>query len=414
MSAFGMLRVPAEIAFGRGSVARLAGAVRSRGERAFLVVDPVVATTSGFTSALADLDLAGVDTEVYTEVQPELPLSGIDDAVARAGRFAPQVVVGMGGGSALDLAKVVALLLAHPGPLERYYGENQVPGPVLPLVAVPTTAGTGSEVTAVAVVTDPSRALKVGISDPALIPAVAVVDPELTLGVPPGTTAYAGIDALVHAVEAATAIRTTPTWGAPLPVFLGRNRLSSLLAFEAAEMLGANLERAVTDPSDLTARENTAWASMLAGMAFGSAGTHLSHALQYPVGALSHTPHGLGTGLLLPYVMRAAAPAAAEEIVRIGTLLSPDPAGSEPSVDTAIERVAEIAAAIGIPRTLADIGIRESDLPRIRDLAMNVTRLMNNAPVADQADVAMQVLRAAHSGDHSKIASRGDAAGVQR
>src|SRR5690606_6529491 len=249
------------------------------------------------------------------------PVDHVAAAAEAARGFAPDVVVAWGGGSALDLGKLLALLLVHPGPLADYYGEHRVPGPVLPIVAVPTTAGTGSEGTPVAVVSDPDRELKVGVSDAALIPRVAIVDPELTIGAPAPVTAYAGIDAIVHAAESFTAAPRDPVWSDPLPIFVGRNRFSSLLALDALAAMGDALPRAVRDGGDLEARERMAWGSLLAGLAFGSGGTHLSHALQYPIGALTHTPHGLGTGLLLPYVLEACAPQTADRLAAMAGAL---------------------------------------------------------------------------------------------
>ncbi|MBB5791246.1 iron-containing alcohol dehydrogenase [Jiangella mangrovi] len=393
-----VLRLPDAVQFGRGARAGIPVAVARLGRRAFVVADPVVAGMTEFAAALDGLKAAGVEAHVFTGVVPELPLDGIDAAVSAARDVRPDVVVGFGGGSALDLAKLVALLLVHPGPLSAYYGENAVPGPVLPVVAVPTTAGTGSEVTPVAVVSDPDRELKVGVSDAALVPRVAIVDPELTVGVPPSVTAASGIDALAHAVESYTAIERPPSWDAQLPIFVGHNRLSSVLALEAAHALGDALPRAVADGADLAAREQCAYGSLLAGMAFGSGGTHLAHALQYPIGALTHTPHGVGTGMMLPYVMAAIRPACAPRLSALGAAL-----GAPATPDAAIDRVAEIRAAVGIPATLAEIGITRDQLPRIAELALGVTRLAGNSPRPATRELLLAILEAALTGDVSAL-----------
>src|SRR5690606_4069491 len=226
---FGVLRAPDHIHFGRGARAGLAPATARLGRRALVVVDPFLAGSPEFQTAAAELRASGVEVRIHAEVTPELPVDHVAAAAEAARGFAPDVVVAWGGGSALDLGKLLALLLVHPGPLADYYGEHRVPGPVLPIVAVPTTAGTGSEGTPVAVVSDPDRELKVGVSDAALIPRVAIVDPELTIGAPAPVTAYAGIDAIVHAAESFTAAPRDPAWGDTLPIFVGRNRFSSLL-----------------------------------------------------------------------------------------------------------------------------------------------------------------------------------------
>lgn len=391
---FGLLRLPNRIAFGFGAVRAVPEIAARYGRRAFVCCDPHLEDTRGFSRLLEGLTATGIHVEVWTKIIPELPVDSIEAAVARAGR--PDVVIGFGGGSSLDLAKLVALLASHGGPLGQYYGENGVPGPVLPVIAVPTTAGTGSEVTPVAVVSDPGRELKVGVSSPELVPRHAVVDPELTVGAPATVTAHAGIDALVHAIEALTA-RTEPVaWGTELPVFVGRNRLSSLLAREAVRLIIANLAVAVRCPDDHAAREAMAYGSLLAGMAFGSAGTHLSHAIQYPVGALTKTPHGLGTGLLLPYVLRGCLPEIGPDLALLAAdldLLGDDDAGTR--VITLIE---DLKGEIGIPATLAELGVTETDLPKITELAGTITRLANNSVVRPSPERIGQIVRAAWSG----------------
>ncbi len=391
----GVLRLPGQINFGTGGVASLAPEVAAIGERALVCVDPFIATTPAFIAAVDALRRAGVHVAVDADIAPELPVERVHDAAERARAAAPDVVVGFGGGSALDQAKLVALLLTHGGPLSRYYGENKVPGPVLPLVAVPTTAGTGSEVTPVAVVSDPDRELKVGVSSRHLVPRAAIVDPALTLGAPPSVTAHAGIDAFVHAVEAYTAGTRPPAWAAQLPIFVGRNRLSSLLALEAIGLIAANLRTAVADPHDEPSHTAMAYGSLLAGMAFGSAGTHFSHALQYPVGALSRTPHGLGTGMLLPHVLAACRSATAAELADIGSamgVVAGDP--GEPA-DAALAGVRSLVTDIGIPAGLADIGVPESSIPRVAELALGVARLAGNGPVPATQERFEQILTAA-------------------
>ncbi|MEX0428633.1 iron-containing alcohol dehydrogenase [Nocardioides sp. DS6] len=381
-SPFGLLRLPGEIRFGAGAVAGLVPAVTALGRRVLACADPFIAGTDAFRQAIAALEAAGAEVLVVSEFASELPLHEVEACAARANDFAPEVVLGFGGGSSLDLAKLLALLVRHPGPVSQYYGENQVPGPVVPLVAVPTTAGTGSEVTPVAVLADPGRALKVGVSDHHLIPHLAVVDPELTVGAPAAVTAHSGIDALVHAVESFTARRRSAGWTAPARVFVGRNELSAPLSLEAARLIHGSLRTAVSDGADLPAREAMARGSLLAGMAFGTGGTHLSHAIQYPVGAMTKTPHGLGTGLLLPYVVAALRPVIDHELAELAAAM-----GLEPTADAAVDGLRSLVADIGIPTTLADLGLTAADLPRVVDLTLEVGRLVDNAPVPDGVEV---------------------------
>jgi len=397
---FGLLRLPTRIYFGNGVAASIGPLARELGERVFLCCDPVLAQTPQFQRVCEELLGAGAKVRVWTEVEPEIPVEWVQRAADAAAVWDPQVIIGFGGGSALDLAKLVALLLAHGGRLSDYYGENAVPGPCTPVIAVPTTAGTGSEVTPVAVVSDPARDLKVGISSPYLIPRFAVIDPTLTKGAPAAVTAHAGADAFVHAIESYTAAIRTPEWAGELPVFLGQNRLACLLAEEAITVIGSNLVRAVTNPEDDAARIEMAYGSLLAGMAFGSAGTHLSHAIQYPIGALTKTPHGLGTGLLLPHVLRGCRPEIDTALRRIGELLGVAETGSDPALEV-VRRIEQIIADIGIPASLSELGVTVEDLPEISARAAGISRLAGNVVVDRPTDRIPAIVTAAWHGERA-------------
>jgi alcohol dehydrogenase class IV len=399
----GTLRLPAAIHFGFGSRAALPEVVRGLGRRVFIVVDPFLAVTDFFRDVHSGLETAGLATNVYTDIRPELPVDTLTEAARAASDFGPDVILGYGGGSALDAAKLVALLLAYPAPLSTYYGENAVPGPVLPLVAVPTTAGTGSEVTPVAVISDPDRELKVGISSPFLIPSAAIVDPELSMGAPALVTAYSGIDALVHAVESYTAAPHDLDWSGTLPVFAGRNVLSAPLSLEAVRKIGSSLGTAVGNPGNRDARRDMAYGSLVAGMAFGTTGTHLSHALQYPIGALTKTPHGLGTGMMLPFVLQACAPAIPERLAHIGDALGVALGTTAERAAAAIEAVERICEEIGLPKSLREIGIDKTQLPKIAELAAGAKRLVAIAPVTADETFLHRILEAAFEGDRTQL-----------
>jgi alcohol dehydrogenase class IV len=339
---------------------------------------------------------------VFDEAAPELPLEQVPLAADVARRHGADVVLGFGGGSCLDLAKVLALLLAHGGEPADYYGEGLVPGPVAPVVAVPTTAGTGSEVTPVAVVTDPSRTIKVGISSPHLIPAVAVCDPELTVSCPRAVTAAAGADALTHGIEAFTAVRRTPTPELSRErVFVGTNALTDLFAIEAVRAVAAHLQRACDVPDDLEARSGMMRAALAGGFAFGTAGTAAAHALQYPIGALTHTSHGAGVGTLIPYVMAFNAAERVEKLGDIARAMGADGGESEPAAlaRAAVRAVAGLLAAVGIPRTVADLGVPADRLPDMARDAMSARRLVENNPRPLDEEALLVLLRAAHAGD---------------
>jgi alcohol dehydrogenase len=396
----GTLRLPARIHFGYGARAQLPELVGLHGTRVLAVVDPFLTTTEIFGETLRALQAGGSEVLVYSDILPELPVASLDAAGVVAREFAPDVILAIGGGSALDAAKLVGLLAAHGGPLSLYYGENAVPGPIVPLIAVPTTAGTGSEVTPIAVISDPERAMKVGISSPYLVPVAAVVDPEFTLGAPASVTAYSGIDALVHAVESYTSSKLPTSWAGTLPVFTGQNAFADVLALQAVEKLGRWLAIAVAEPGNREAREQVALGSLLAGMSFGPTGTHLSHALQYPIGASTKTPHGLGTGLMLPYVLDGVRsdPAVEERIAQVGTALGSTAASTADRASDAIAAIVRLNAAIGVPASLAEIGITADELPRIAELGHGSTRLVAIAPIPATPELLLDILTHAHSG----------------
>lgn len=405
LSGVGMLRLPAEIRFEPGGVRSAAGIALRYGSRVLIISDPAFAGADWLTACQATVEESGGVSELVSEVAPELPTDVVGRLRQALRGFAPDVILVFGGGSAIDLAKVLSVLLVQDVKLASLYGEHHVVPPTLPVVAVPTTAGTGSEVTPVAVVSDPSRELKVGISSPLIIPRVAFVDPELTIGTPPSVTAYSGFDALVHAIEAYTARPATLGATDEPPVFIGRNSLGSLLALQAVEVITRSLETAVRDGADLAARTDMARGSLLAGMAFGTAGTHWSHALQYPVGAATHTPHGLGTGTLLPYVLDICRPELAQEFVELGRAMSVVDNGSG---DAVIRRLLTLGANIGLPSSLAAIGVAEPDLAHFADLALGVARLAGNGPLAATRERFVDVLENAWRGGLQQSAVQPD------
>jgi alcohol dehydrogenase len=396
----GTLRLPTRIHFGYGSRAQLPDVLALHGSRVLAVVDPFLPGTDLFESTMAGLRSAGFEVLVYSDILPELPVASLAVAGDAARDYAPDVILAIGGGSAIDAAKLIGLLAIHDGPLSRYYGENAVPAPTLPLVVIPTTAGTGSEATPVAVVSDPERELKVGISSPYLVPAAAIVDPEFTLGAPASVTAYSGIDALVHTVESYTAASLDLGWEGTLPVFTGSNVLTDLIALEGAARLGRWLPTAVAEPGNRHAREEVALGSLIGGISFGPTGTHLSHALQYPIGALTKTPHGLGTGLMLPYVLQAfrGDAKATTRIAAVGAALGSTASGESERADAAITRIAQINASIGVPATLADIGVTADQLPRIAELALGAARLVSISPVPATRQLLLDILTNALTG----------------
>lgn len=398
MNLFGTLRAPRELIFGAGQRHGLAGIAASLGKRALIITDTRLAADDDFRAMQARMQEAGLAVMVDSSTLADVPVECAISSAENARGFDPDLVIGIGGGSCLDMAKCVALLLAHGGRPQDYYGEHVVPGPVLPLIAIPTTAGTGSEVTPVAVLSDSERSLKVGISSPYLIPTASICDPELTLSCPPGLTAIAGADALTHAIEAFTSTRRDPVPGiAQQRVFVGKNVLSDHFALSAISLLWQGLQAACENGADRVAREKVMLGATLAGLAFGAAGTAAAHAIQYPVGALTHTAHGLGVACLMPYVMTWNEPSIRPELAQIAA------ATGLADADDVIPALAELFARIGIPVTLSDLGLVADRIDWVAEQSSGISRLIQNNPRPLNPQDMRRLVTAAHDGDRASL-----------
>jgi len=402
---FGALRLPASVVFGSGQRAAIGLMTAGIGKRALVCTDARMGQDAQFKAIIADIKANGVEVQVYDRTEADLPMEGISNCVKEYADYKPDVVLGIGGGSCMDMAKCVAVLLQHGGSLRDYYGENKIPGPVAPVIAVPTTSGTGSEVTPVAVIADTERGTKVGISSPYLIPRVAVCDPELTLTCPPGLTAVSGADALTHAIESYTAARRDVTPDLTVKnVFVGKNALSDMFGLLALKNIFAALPTAVKDGKNLAAREQMMLASLAAGCAFGTAGTAAAHAIQYPVGNETHTPHGMGVALLMPYVMEFNRPSCITAFAEIAKAIGLT--GSEDELSRKlIDAVANLLKEIKIPVTLKELGLPEDKQDWTAENAIGAARLVNNNPRKLDLDAIKAITRAAYSGDRASLAS---------
>lgn len=408
MSLFATMRTPRTIVFGSGQRRALPGYARALGQRALIVTDERMGASSELAALVDGLRAAGVSVVVFDRTLPEVPLDCIDQCVAFGQSFGPDLVIGLGGGSCLDMAKVTAILLAHGGSPRDYFSEFKVPGPVLPLIAVPTTAGTGSEATPVAVVADSERLLKVGIASPQIIPLVAICDPELTLSAPAGLTAIAGADALTHAIEALTAgPRTVDAMTGHDHVFLGKNALSDGHAREAIFHLAQGLQRSVENGQDLEAREGVMYGALLASLAFGTAGTAAAHAIQYPVGALTKTAHGAGVACLMPYAMAFNLGHATRSMAEVAVAMGAAQMGDDDraNAERAIVAVETLFAAIGIPPSLEAPGLQEDQIDWTAEQSLGAARLVKNNPRPLDLNAMQAIVRAAFAGDRSGLAN---------
>ncbi|KAA0692051.1 iron-containing alcohol dehydrogenase [Neorhizobium sp. P12A] len=402
MTVFAGLRLPREIVFGAGQRHALPAIARRLGERAFVCTDERFAATETFQTMIQALRAAGLEVHVFDRVLADVPRDSVTACIEGAASFNPQMVIGIGGGSCMDMAKCAALLLSHGGALQDYYGELKVPGPILPVIAVPTTAGTGSEVTPVAVVSDPDKTLKVGISSPHLIATAALCDPDLTVTCPPGLTAIAGADALTHAIEAYTTSRKQADHVLfQERVFVGKNELTDHFAMMAMRLLGRSLEKAVLNGADELARSEVMLGSLAAGCAFGTAGTAAAHAIQYPVGALTHTAHGLGVATVLPYVMTYNLKVAVAEFASIARILGLEDKGrtQEEMAGAAISEVVRLFKAIGITGSLADLGLEADKIEWTAQQALGIGRLINNNPRPLDLTSMRRLVEAAYHGN---------------
>lgn len=405
MKLFGVLRLPKSVVFGCGQRSALAATAAHTGRRALLCTDARLGADAQFLQIAGQIESTGVALKIFDRTEADLPVSCVAKCVEECASFNPDMVIGIGGGSCMDMAKVVSLMLTHGGKITDYYGEGKIPSPLLPVIAVPTTAGTGSEVTPVAVVADIERGAKVGISSVHLIPHAAICDPELTLSCPPGLTAASGADALTHAVESFTAASRLPTPELALnSVFVGKNVLSDHFALLAISHIWGSLKRAYTNGADLEAREHMMLASLAAGCSFGAAGTAAAHAIQYPVGNETHTAHGVGVALLLPYVMEFNRPYCVgpfAEIARAIGLTGTD----EQLSHAVIDAIAELLASVGIPGTLKELGLPADRQSWTAEIALGAARLINNNPRKLDLDALNLITRAAFSGDRASLRS---------
>lgn len=358
------------IRFGAGAMDQLGEvAVSVPGTRVLLVTDPGMMTTGIVDRATGILNSAGIEVSVFSDVQADPPEAVVLAAVDAAKAQGAGGIIGLGGGSSLDVAKLTAVLAPGRETLPGLYGVGNVRGPRLPLILVPTTAGTGSEVTMVSIVTT-GASEKMGVVSPVILPDVAILDPELTLGLPPHITAATGIDAMVHAIEAYTS--ASPN----------NNPISRNLAKEALRLMGAAIETAVQDGSDILARGDMLLGSMLAGQAFANSPVAAVHALAYPIGGHYKVPHGLSNALVLPHVLRFNAVTAPKPYAEIAACAFPEMTGIQGQEAAAAfaDNMAALSARCGLQKNLRDVGIGKDALAMLARDAMNQARLLVNNP----------------------------------
>ncbi len=346
------------------------------GTHVLFVTDATIRGLGLADEALANLKQANVAVTIYDGVEVDPPVHCVEASVAAGREAGVMGVIGFGGGSVMDTAKMAAYLLCSDQPLSECYGVEQCTGERLPLILVPTTAGTGSEMTPISVLTK-SATEKMGVSSHQLLPDLAVLDPILTLSVPPEHTAATGIDAMVHAIEAYT-------------TKLKKNPVSDALALEALRLLSGNIRAVIDDPSDLRSRGNMLLGAMLAGQSFANAPCAAVHALAYPLGARFHVTHGLSNAMLLAPVMRFNQAVAEDDYAQLGKVVF-----GEQSSERLIRGFEELGPSLGLPAKLQDIGIAEADLAIMAKESMAQTRLLQNNPREVSEADALDIYREA-------------------
>lgn len=372
--------------FEAGAAARLAEvAGQTLGKSVLLVTDPGLRQLGLADPAIASLEGAGHSVVVFDKVEADPSRDTLMEAVAFGRDAGTTGVVGFGGGSSLDVAKLVALLLGSGEDLEEAWGIALAKGPRLPLVLVPTTAGTGSEVTPVSIITVGAEE-KRGVSSPVILPDIAVLDADLTVGLPAHITAATGVDAMVHAIEAYSSKSAN------------NNPLSKMLAREALRLLGANIKAAVFNGQDKDARGAMLLGSMLAGQAFANSPVAAVHALAYPIGGTFHVPHGLSNALVLPHVLRFNAPNAHAIYAEIAADAFPQLAkveGSQARCADFISALADLTACLDMQTRLRDMNIPEDALAKMASDAMVQQRLLVNNPREVTEKDALNIYKAA-------------------
>lgn len=348
------------------------------------VTDPGILELGLAEPALTSLRNAGFEITIYGEVEADPPASIIKSTVASSKDLGITGVVGFGGGSSMDVAKLIAYLVNGEENLEDIYGINQTKGQRLPLVLVPTTSGTGSEVTPISIVTT-GKNEKMGVVSPEIIPDLAILDPQLTMGLPPHITAATGIDAMVHAIEAYTS--ASPN----------NNPISKNLARTALSLMASSLETAVHNGSDVSARSDMLLGSMMAGQAFANSPVAAVHALAYPLGGHFHIPHGLSNSLVLPHVLRFNIRTAPEPYSELALFAFPElkKFDGDERAEAFCDTLRDLSQRCGLQQHLSQMDIPQDFLPTLAKDAMNQTRLLvNNPRVVTELD-ALSIYKAA-------------------
>ncbi|MDD2955726.1 MAG: iron-containing alcohol dehydrogenase [Oscillospiraceae bacterium] len=381
-----IFKMPTRVIFGVGAAARLHEVCRSFGaKKVFVVSDKIIGATEEFKKLLAALEKNGMPFEVYTDTLPEPPAPTVDAAAAALKASGCDMVAAVGGGSPIDTAKAIAMLATNPGGIGEYLfgGSRTVENPPLPVVAIPTTAGSGSEVTGASVIEDVEKHVKLSVTHDSLIPRVAIVDPLMHRSMPGPVTAATGMDALTHAIEAYTSLNANP--------------MSDALARQTIRLVGENIRAAFSNPADLEARGNMALASLLGAASFVNGGLGAVHGISQSMGGVAHVSHGVGNALLLPHVMERNCVGNLKKFADIAGLLGEKTEGLplREAAELSVKAVRSLNRDLQIPPSLREVGVAREMFPAILKGTMAYRMLAINPCVLTERDVSA-ILEAAY------------------
>jgi len=380
-----LFRTTRRILFGPGSIERLGPEAQFlKAKKILIITDQGVIQAGLLEGVEKSLQSVNLPFVIFDGVEPDPRIEVVEKSVEKAKKEGIDLIIGFGGGSSLDIAKVTSIMITNTGKIDSFFGIDLVPNPGVPVILIPTTAGTGSEVTPIAILSDTKEKLKKGIVSPTLFPEVAILDPKLTIGLPPSVTAFTGMDALTHAIESYYSINATD--------------LSDLLAFRAMELLSKNLRMAYANGENLAARSCVLEGSLFAGIAFANAGVGAVHAFAYPLGGEFHLAHGLTNTLMLPYVMRYNILGCPNKFTQMAKAFGERVEGISELVgaEIAVRFIERLSDDIGVPRRLRDVGIPADAIPRLAEAAMKVTRLLANNPRKVTLEDAVAIYKSAY------------------
>jgi alcohol dehydrogenase class IV len=380
---FSSFNTVSRVVYGFGCLEELEREIKClHGSKVLVIAGPRIKADGLLDPVARILDRAKLSFQVFAEVEPDPGIEVVTKSVEAAKLFSPDVILGIGGGSSLDIAKVTSILLTNSGSVYDYLGMDLVPAPGIPLILIPTTAGTGSEVTSISVLSDDRDSVKKAVVSPHLFARCVMLDPELTLGLPPQITARTGMDALVHAIESFTGIRAT--------VF------TDTLNLQAIRMIAANLRKAYANGDDRPARENMLYASCIAGMAFSNTQNGLDHAIALAIGGRFHLPHGLLTAFICPWVMEYNLLAVPEKFKQIARAFGANPDGMPEceGARLAVKAVKALLDDLGISYKLSAYNVPREAIPALAKATMEAKRLISNNPRKPSEHDVVRILEA--------------------